>query len=272
MKSIWLNFWRGVVGCLLMLTAVGESDRTAAMGFQRLNESSHWNLVWADDGRGDWRTHWLLDGELAQVENSPEGMRFSAGPVKGDDANHAVLWTRESFAGDLKVVCTSTRTDTAQRNVNILYLQATGGVPEPFVEDIESWGDLRRVPLMRRYFNHMDALHISFAAFNNSGPISDSDYVRARRYPVSSEVSWNQTVVPPSFEDTGLFGTGKNYRITAIKTDANLYFQGEGEGLKRLFWWDLSERSPLAFDRVGLRHLFTRSAIYRDVQIFSSMP
>lgn len=70
--------------------------------------------------------HWTLDGEQATIRHSAAGMDFRAGPTWKDDACHAVLRTRESFAGDLKIEYEYTRTDDAQLAVTILYVQATG--------------------------------------------------------------------------------------------------------------------------------------------------
>ena len=49
-----------------------------------------------------------------------------AGPVPRENASHAVLWTKQSFAGDVKIEYEYTRTDDANQYVNILYIQATG--------------------------------------------------------------------------------------------------------------------------------------------------
>lgn len=53
-------------------------------------------------------------------------MLLSVGPIPRDHASHCVLWTKESFAGDVKIEFDYWRLDTIQRWVNILYIQATG--------------------------------------------------------------------------------------------------------------------------------------------------
>jgi hypothetical protein len=63
----------------------------------REHESSHkgdWRLAFADDGRGDWRANWFLDGDTATVENTPRGMILRAGPDIKDNGDSMVLWTR----------------------------------------------------------------------------------------------------------------------------------------------------------------------------------
>ncbi len=92
-------------------------------------------------------------------------MLLSAGPIARDHASHCVLWTRESFHGDVKIEFDYWRMDTIQRWVNILYIQATGTGNGQYAEDISTWSHLRQTPFMRMYFDHMNLLHVSFAAF-----------------------------------------------------------------------------------------------------------
>ncbi len=250
-----------------VLASSPAPQRDDAADFAALNASPRWQQKFADAGTSDWQEKWFLDGDLAKVKSTPLGLQLSAGPKDRDDAHHAVLWTQATFAGDVKMEFTYTRTDTARRNVNILYLQATGVGEPPYATDIATWRELRRVPAMRTYFANMNLLHISFAAFDNHGPISDSDYVRARRYPISDTVAWPETEVPPSYDDTGLFQPGVTYHITAIKTNQRLYFQVQGPDSARLFSWDVSDRPPLLSGRIGLRHMHTRSARYADISI-----
>ena len=134
-------------------------------------------MAFDDDCTGNWTDNWFLDGKYATVENSEDGMSFSAGPEAGNDAHHAVLWTKDSFKGDIKIEYDYIRTDSAVKYVNILYIQATGDGEGEFVEDISKWNNLREIPAMRMYFENMNLLHISFAAFENDG--KGLYYVRA---------------------------------------------------------------------------------------------
>ena len=72
-----------------------------------------------------------------------------------------VLWTRNSFTGDLRIDYSYTRLDDETRCVNILYIQATGYGEGQYAKDISKWNGLRRVPAMRMYFDHMHTYHIS---------------------------------------------------------------------------------------------------------------
>nr|MCU0750285.1 hypothetical protein [Akkermansiaceae bacterium] len=141
----------------------------------------NWKEVFSDLCTGDWQKQWFLDGGVGTVTTGPEGMTLTAGPEFGNDAHHMVLWTKQSFEGDLKIEYDYTRTDKETRCVNILYIQATGIGKGPYARDISRWNELRKVPAMATYFNHMHAYHISYAAFPNSGENRVS-YLRARRY------------------------------------------------------------------------------------------
>lgn len=229
-----------------------------------------WTVRLDDPGTGNWKDKWFVDGERAEIRNTPRGMVFSAGPVPYDNGCHAVLWTKDTFSRNVKFECTYTRLDSATRFVNILYLQATGSEVGPYEEDIRTWADRRLVPYMKTYFQNMDLLHLSFAAFENTDD-TDEDYVRVRRYPTPKGKSFSDTQLEPSYSSTGLFRPGVPYGLTLIKTDDDLYFEVTGENTHRVFHWDLSSLSPLRPGRIGIRHMWTRSALYQGVRISTAL-
>lgn len=231
------------------------------------DKRTSWTLALEDSGTDNWQQHWTLDGLVGTVSNTEAGMHFTAGPQFKNDAHHAVLWTKESFSGDIKIEYDYIRTDSQQRCVNILYLQATGDGQGEFVTDISAWSEFREVPAMRTYFENMNALHISYAAFGN-----DDDgfyYVRARRYPKPDDQAFDVTRISPSYDMQGYFQTGQTYHLTAIKTDDRLSFTMDSEDGRQKFTWDLSDTKPLDTGRIGLRHMYTRSAIYKDFKIYT---
>jgi hypothetical protein len=242
-----------------------ESDNSA---FERLEKDSKWELKLEDQGTRNWQTNWFLDGQVARVENTEKGMLLIAGPEFGNDAHHMVLWTKQSFQGDVKIEFDYTRTDHETRAVNILYIQATGKGEGDYVKDISEWKELRKIPSMRTYFNNMITLHISFAAFPNNEV--SQDYVRVRRYPVMPDKNFRELEVEPTYFDTGFFNTGETYQITVIKTDGRLYFNVIGNEDSKLYSWDTSHIPPLKEGRIGLRHMYTRSAIYSNVKIYET--
>ena len=235
--------------------------------FETLNKSKKWNLVLDDDCTGDWTQNWLLDGKIATVENSSEGMHFSGGPEAGNDAHHAVLWTKESFTGDIKIEYDYIRTDTANKYVCILYIQATGNEEDQFSKDIMEWKAFRDVPAMRKYFENMNLLHISYAAFGNEG--DGFYYVRSRRYPKPHDKPFDITRIDPSYDYKGFAKTNQKYHITAIKLGHMLYFKMESENGEELFSWDYSNFTPITEGRIGLRHMYTRSAIYKNFKVYT---
>ncbi|HEC41490.1 MAG TPA: DUF1961 family protein [Bacteroides sp.] len=243
------------------------TDGLGEVAFDALSKNKDWNLEFEDKCTEDWTLKWTLDGLIAQVENSDRGMHFSAGPEYKNDAHHAVMWTKESFDGDVKIEYDYTRTDSETSCVNILYIQATGDMEGPYVKDISDWKELREVPAMSTYFENMNALHISYAAFVNSA--DTAFYIRARRYPKPENESFNVTRITPFYDNEGYFKTGEKYHITVIKTGAQLFFKMEGKEGEELFSWDLSNVDPVTEGRIGLRHMYTRSAVYRNMKIYT---
>jgi hypothetical protein len=152
-------------------------------------------------------------------------MTLTAGPEFKNDAHHMVLWTKQSFEGDLKIDYDYTRLDEETRCVTILYIQATGSGKDPYAADISKWGELRKVPSMRSYFDNMNTYHISYAAFPNSGKERKS-YIRGRRY-MPHKTGLKGTDLEPDFFPEGLFATGVKHHITVIKKDRDLFMRVE---------------------------------------------
>ncbi|GJM34975.1 MAG: hypothetical protein DHS20C18_39760 [Saprospiraceae bacterium] len=236
--------------------------------FKELSESPDWKLQFSDPCTKDWQSNWFLDGQLATIKHGEKGMDFSAGPVNRNDAHHAVLWTKESFKGDIKIEYNYTRTDSQMVNVNILYIQATGIGRDSFETDISKWNEFRKVPTMSKYYNYMKTIHISYAAFNMVNDDPDADYIRIRQYPVTEKISFDDMEIPPAYYETGLFRTGVTYKMTWIKTKSKLYLKVEGNEMKKEYSWDLNKPESITEGRIGLRHMYTRSANYSDFKVY----
>ncbi|TKD63390.1 DUF1961 family protein [Flavobacterium sp. ASW18X] len=258
---------KAILICIAVMVVVMSCKNNQALVSEKASNRGEWNLTFYDDCTKDWSKLWFLDGLKASVENSDSGMHFKAGPEAENDAHHAVLWTKESYSGDLKIKFDYTRTDTANKYVNILYIQATGDGEGDYVEDIYQWKNKREVPAMRKYFENLDVFHISFAAFGNTG--DGFHYVRARRYPKMEDQSFKNTQIAPSYDMQGFFETGKTYHITAIKTTEKLSFKMEHDGKEQYFEWDISDIAPINIGRIGLRHMYTRSARYSNFKIYT---
>ncbi len=255
---------------ILLLCCFSCTPKLAAQdSFNQLNSSKDWKMQMSDPCTKNWEKQWFLDGEIATVENTEEGMVFSAGPENRNDAHHAVLWTKESFSGDVKIEYDYTRTDSQVVNVNILFIQATGIGTEKFPKDITQWNDYRKVPTMSKYWLNMNTIHISYAAFPMVNEDPDNDYLRVRRYPASSRETFDATEVKPAYFKTGLFKTGVTYHMTWIKQAEKLYLEVSGNGDKKQYEWDLSGFDPITEGRIGLRHMFTRSARYKNFKVYT---
>ena len=229
--------------------------------------ANDWEVVFSDPGAGDWKEHWFLEGLKATVENDEEGMVFSSGPVPKEQASHAVLWTKQSFEGDIRIEYDYTRLDsmTTSTAVNILYIQATGLGTEESPTDIFLSTKQREVPWMKSYFLNMNALHVSYAT---TGP-KRSHYVAARRYPAKDGKSFmSGTMVQPVYENIDLFKAGETYHITALKEGSKLTFKAECQGKTHTFEWDTSTYPAVTEGRIGLRHMWARSSRYENFRIY----
>ena len=215
-----------------------------------------WQEVFSDPCTGDWTNKWFLDGAAGTVTNSPGGMTLSAGPEFGNEVHHVVLWTKAVFEGDLKIEYDYTRLDRSSRCTTLLYIEASGSGKGAYARDIARWNDLRQVPAMSTYFNHMNAYAISYASFDS--------HIRGRRYMPEAN-GLEGTELPPDYFPKELFAVGVNHHFTAIKRDLFLRI----ENPDRVFYAHMTNTAlPVITEgRVGLRHMFTRSACYRNFRV-----
>lgn len=258
-----LEAWVGIDGNKNGFRFIEIEKLTDKEVFSRA-ETSEWKSLFFDSGTGNWTEQWFLDGAIGEVETGPNGMTLTAGPEALNDAHHMVLWTKESFSGDLKIEYEYTRLDDQTKFVNILYIQATGSGEEPYVSDISQWNHLRRVPAMRMYFDHMHSYHISYAAFPNDE--DDTSYIRGRRY-MPNLKGLKGTALEPDYFPEGLFKPGISHRITVIKKAGDLVMRVESAEREQFFHMSNPDLPVITEGRVGLRHMFTRSARYRNLRI-----
>jgi hypothetical protein len=235
--------------------------------FEQLS-AKDWQQVFFDAGTEDWQEHWALDGLKAGVSNSAEGMNFQAGPVPRENASHAVLWTKQSFAGDVKIEYEYTRTDQANQYVNILYIQATGSEAAGVPKDIAEWAEQRTVPAMSVYWGNMDTYHISYAAYGSKPVTDDYDYIRARRYRPDIVPRKNGPILEPDlYERTGLFAPGVPHQVTVIKKGNDLFMMITNADKSYLCHWENTDQPAITAGAIGLRHMWTRSARYRNFRV-----
>lgn len=259
----------GIAGLILAATlsgARGEAPEQTReiIAFERANNGP-WTEVFFDPCTENWQERWSLDGEIGSVRNTPKGMQLTGGPRQNVDAHHMVLWTKESFEGDVKIDYEYTRLDFETDAVTILYIEATGSGAGPYAEDIHSWSDLRTVPAMRTYFDHMNLYHVSYAAFPNEADRT-IDYIRARRYMPEAK-GLEGTDLSPDYLGTGLFAPGVPHHITVIKKGQTIAMRVENPDQVKYCYWENTALPPIEKGPIGLRHMWTRSARYRDFRI-----
>jgi len=256
-----------IMGFVLSLIAWAPANAQYDRLFARLLDLD-WQESFYDPCTDDWRKLWFLDGQKAEITHSRQGMDFRAGPVPDEHASHAVLWTKETFSGDLKIEFEYQRLDDAVEYVNILYIQATGSGEGSHAKNIATWSTLRQVPTMSQYFGNMNLYHISFSAFKRDNRDPGADYIRARRYlPETGRLKG--TAFTPDYFRTGFFQSGVRHKITVVKSGTDLFMQVEAEGRTGLYHWDTSIHPPITEGRIGLRHMSTRSARYREFRVFT---
>ena len=246
--------------------AAPSEESEAKARFETLN-ALEWLPAFHDNCIEDWKQKWTLDGMKAHISNDASGMSFSAGPTPQDQASHAVLWTKDSFAGDIKIEYEYTRLDNATKYVNILYVQATGSGEGSYAKDISQWSELRKVPWMKTYFHNMDTYHISYAAYGNDGSPDKNDYIRARRYLPLNKNDLNGTALEPDYRDTGFFAQEVPHKITVIKKGDELFMRIESQSNDMLCHWKTDSFPSIIEGRIGLRHMWTRSASYANFRV-----
>ncbi|QIA65447.1 DUF1961 family protein [Vibrio astriarenae] len=230
-------------------------------------KSQNWQRVLHDPGTDNWEKNWFTDGEVGYVENTPNGMIISAGPEAGNHTHHFVAWTKEVFSGDLRIDFTYTRLDDATKFVNVFYLYATGLDHNGFSEDIYEWKELRKEPYMRHYFDNMNAYHISYAAYGLEDEETPKDYIRARRYMPEMGKGLSGTALEGDYSDTGFFAPNVPNQVTIIKYGDNLWMEVSNEHDTNVFEWPTSSHPDLKEGRIGIRHMFTRKAMYENFSV-----
>jgi len=226
----------------------------------------NWNEVFFDNCTDDWTDRWFLDGKKASIANTKDGMDFHAGKVFLDDSCHAVLWTKESFNGDIRIEFNYTRLDDESRCVNILYIQATGIDNGPYAKDITKWSELREIPSMSHYFDKMHTYHISFAAFDNEFSRKPKEgYIRARRYMGNG---LEGTELTPEYPPEGFFSRGEKHKMIFVKTGNDIFFHITNSTGSKLCHWHNDKFPGIEEGRIGIRHMFTRAARYKNIRIF----
>ena len=112
---------------------------------------------------------------------------------------------------------------------------------------------------MKTYFNHMHTYHISYAALPDG-------YIRARRY-MPNATGLKGSNLNPDYFPKGMFETGVPHKIAVIKKDRDIFMRVQNSE-QTVYCHMTNPDLPIVTEgRIGLRHMFTRSARYKDFKI-----
>lgn len=252
---------------LLLFTAMQMFGQSLSESVEFKNANNlPWKIVFEDDCKKSWQKKWVMDGKKSHITHSELGMDYFSGSEAHNDAGHTVLWTKKNFSGDVKIEFDFTRIDSSNLGVNIMYVLATGSGKGPYKKNIFKWNDLRQIPEMKTYYNHMNTYHISYAAY--SFEKNNPDYIRARRYLPETGQGIEGTALPPEYENPDLFAYGIKHHIVIIKQGSKLYMEVSSPTKTKLFWFNTSSLPPIKSGRIGLRQMWTRNSRYANFKIY----
>jgi len=261
------------LNAIIMLELIGDKIPDPKILAESKSFESLQNLQWketfSDDFKKPWKNNWFLDGQKGRLKHSKNGLQYKAGTTPASDADHAVLWTKQSFEGDLRIEFDFVKQDTATRFVNIIYLFAEGSGVGAYNKDISKWSNLRTVPAMKSYYEHMNAYHISFAAFENDNINPAADYIRARRYLPERGKGLNGTELNPDYFRTGLFAAGVLHHISIIRRGDDIFMKIKQSGKEQICHWKTNEFPALNSGRIGLRLMGSRVSEFGNFKVFS---
>jgi hypothetical protein len=232
-------------------------------------------VLFEDSMADDWQKNWFLDGKKAALEHRDGGLAFITDTSKVDkrvdrgpfDSQHAVLWTRKEFEGDIRITYTFTKLPGCSWQ-SLIYVHAQGIGEGPYVKDIYAWRDRREVASMDKYFNYMNLISLSLRSM-----------IHCKRYPWSDIVTEKkfETEFKPRAENKGM-PVGKELHCLVEKRKTSILLRiGDGETGEYLVdhTWDLTDekvlkdRDPRHVEkgRIGLRHMGGHKVLYRNFKV-----
>ena len=112
---------------------------------------------------------------------------------------------------------------------------------------------------MSMYLDHMNTYHISYASFPDN-------HIRARRY-MPEKRGLNGTDIEPDYFPAGFFKTGVTHKITVVKKARDLFMRIENPEQTLYCHMPNPDLPEITEGRIGLRHMFTRAARYRNFRV-----
>lgn len=268
MKKIQMMAMLAVMALLASCNSMVPKQESASSG----NGDSP-KILFEDSMAKNWQKNWFLDGKKATLDHRDGGLAFITEYTvnkhedrAGFDAQHAVLWTRQKFEGDIRISYNYTRLPGCSWQ-KLIYVQAQGVGEKPYVKDIYAWRDHRDVPVMSEYFNYMDLIGLSLRK-----------PVRCKRYPWR-DMDGNklETEFRPRAENKGM-PIGHELHVLVEKTKKAILLRIKDTETGEYVvdhTWDLTDekvlknRDPKFVEegRIGLRHMGGFKAIYRDFKV-----
>ena len=261
MKPVYNRSILGIIAILLSSLTGYAKDESAV--FEDLC-SVTWPEVFADSLTKEWSNKWFLDGNEAEVSTDGNAMTI-------DTSNgYAVLWTKQSFEGDLRIEYDFKRVDENERGVNIIYIQATGDGEYGHVEDITQWSDRRTMAAMKNYYMNMHTYHISYAAFGNKKSSSEkADYIRGRRYLPLNKKGLKGTKLKNEYDGTKLFKDKQWIHVIIIKQAKELWLEFKHPDKTVLCHFINDDKPGIDRGRIGLRLMPGRKSQFKNFKVMS---
>jgi hypothetical protein len=255
--------------CLLLIYTTHAADKQAHSRF--LQETSKtWQQAFSDPMTANWQEKWFLDGQYAKVTNNSEYLTINTEDNEQSDKVYGVLWTKQSFNGDVRIEYDFKSANTHFKGVNIIYIQATGDGQKNNTEDIFQWSEKRTSAAMSDYFLNMHTYHISYAAFGNKPNIDYQDYVRGRRYLPEANKGMKNTVMKGEYNDTGLFKDQQWIHVTIIKKDKKLWVEFKHPEKTLLCYFENDKNPAINSGRIGLRLMPKRVSHFKNFKVLKA--
>ena len=229
-------------------------------------------LLFEDSMQDNWQDHWFLDGQNAVVEHCENGLAFLTTASSVDknidreafDAQHANLWTRQEFEGELRISYTYDLLPDSTYQT-LIYIQARGIGEGIYEQDIYAWRKEREVARMDKYFRYMDLISLSLR-----------NEIRCKRYP-TTDLGGNR--IPMEFTPRGTnkgMPNGCTYDVVIEKRKTSLSLQivnSDTGDTPVHHTWDLTQitegRDPeyVSGGRIGIRQMGGQRTILRDFKV-----
>ena len=259
---------------VLLLGAAAMFAACGHMTVDAQRDGAGGNVLFQDSMRDNWQENWFLDGQNATLEHRDGGLAFVTTASKVDkrvdraafDAQHAVLWTKHEFEGDIRISYTYTKLPGCSWQ-KLIYVQARGIGEEPYVEDIHAWRGLRKVAVMSQYFKHMNLVSLSLR-----------NQIRCKLYPT---MNMTGDRIPCEFkprgENKGL-PIGRDFHVVVEKRKASISLRirdaKTGEHAVD-HTWDLSDETILnnrekkfvEKGRIGIRLMGGFKLLMKDFKV-----